>query len=211
MDTQINDRIAQWEQMTREAPDDMAWFSLGNAYQDAHRLDDAQAAFEQAIQLNPNLSRAYQLRGQALIQLNRTQDAADVLIQGYTIAAKRGDLMPKKNMGSLLEKIGQPVPEVDATPPPATAEPSGNTILDRRTGQPGTRMPEPPMRGPLGRFIADHYSQETWRLWIAQGTKVINELRLDFSNETHQQAYEQQMKEWLEISDQEVEAYTREK
>jgi len=87
------------------------------------------------------------------------------------------------------------------------AELSGDTIIDRRTGKPGSRMADPPMRGPLGRFIYDHYSQETWREWIGQGTKVINELRLDFSNEAHQQVYEQQMKEWLEITDQEVAAY----
>ena len=68
-------------------------------------------------------------------------------------------------------------------------------------------MADPPMRGPLGRFIYDHYSQETWRQWIGQGTKVINELRLDFSNEAHQQVYEQQMKEWLQITDEEVAAY----
>ena len=61
--------------------------------------------------------------------------------------------------------------------------------------------------GRWGNLFTITTSQETWREWIGQGTKVINELRLDFSNEAHQQVYEQQMKEWLEITDEEVAAY----
>ena len=62
------------------------------------------------------------------------------------------------------------------------------------------------MRGPLGKFIFEHYSQETWREWIKQGTKVINELRLDLSNPQHAKMYDQQMMEWLGISEDEVSA-----
>ena len=65
------------------------------------------------------------------------------------------------------------------------------------------------MRGPTGQFIYDHFSQETWREWIGQGTKVINEFRLDFSNETHQQVYEQQMFEWLGITQEQVDEYAK--
>ncbi len=63
------------------------------------------------------------------------------------------------------------------------------------------------MRGALGKFIYEHYSQETWREWIAMGTKVINELHLDFSNVEHQKVYEQHMMEWLGISAEEIEQY----
>jgi len=204
--TDLNDRITQWEKMTQEAPDDMSWFSLGNAYKEAERLEDANEAFAKAIGLNAQMSRAYQVRGQVLIALGKKDEAADLLTAGFEVAAQRGDVMPQKAMGSLLEKLGRPVPEVAAAAVPQ-AELSGDTITDRRTGRPGARMGDPPMKGPMGRFIYDHYSQETWREWIGQGTKVINELRLDFSNEAHQQVYEQQMKEWLEFTDQEVEAY----
>ncbi len=71
MSTTAEERIAQWEQMAREAPDDMAFFSLGNAYRDADRQEDALGAFEKAIELNPGMSRAYQLQGQVLIKLGR--------------------------------------------------------------------------------------------------------------------------------------------
>lgn len=202
----INDRIAQWEKMTREAPDDMAWFSLGNTYMQADRVADAQAAMAQAIQLNPTMSRAYEERGRALIQLGQVDEAAAVLEEGYRVAAGRGDLMPQKAMALLLEQLGRALPKAQ-TPMPDLVQPqaTANTIVDRRTGQPGTRMVEAPMRGPLGAFIRDHYSQETWRQWIAQGTKVINELRLDFSNQEHQKIYDQYMKEWLQISDADLE------
>ena len=206
MDT--DERIAQWENMTQADPtNDMGWFSLGSAYRDAGRDDDAQGALGKAIELNPAMSRAYQLRGQALVQLGREDEAAQVLTAGYKMAAERGDVMPQRAMGSLLEKIGRPVPEVAAqeTAPAPTA--SGDQVVDRRTGQLGARLPDPPMRGALGQFIYDHYSQETWREWIAQGTKVINELRLDFSNVGHQRIYDQYMMEFLGITEDEVKAH----
>ena len=31
-------------------------------------------------------------------------------------------------------------------------------IVDRKTGQPGNRLPDPPMRGPIGKFIYDHFT-----------------------------------------------------
>jgi len=207
----INDRIAQWQKMTQEAPDDMSWFSLGTAYKEAGRLDEAANALAQAIGLNPAMSRAYQEQGHVLVELGQTQEAIKVLTEGYQVADRRGDRAPQKVIEALLEKLGEPIPaSVDSAPiasaPIASA--SGDTVIDRRTGVPGARMTEPPMRGPLGEFIMAHYSQETWREWIGQGTKVINELRLDFSKQEHQDAYEQQMRQWLEIGEDEVPVQT---
>lgn len=203
-------RIAQWENMTQADPtNEMGWFSLGSAYKDAGRIDDAAKAFRKTIELNPGMSRAYQLLGQVLIALGEAVEAGQVLMKGYTIAAERGDVMPQKAIGSLLEKIGLPVPQLKkeevAAPIPE------NAIVDRKTGRPGTRMTDPPMRGNLGRFIADHYSVETWREWIKMGTKVINELRLDFSNLEHQRIYDMHMMEWLGVSNEDVEEYARSK
>lgn len=203
----INERVAQWENMTQADPDnDMGWFSLGLAYKDADRLDDAARALEKAIQLNPGMSRAYQLLAQVLIQLGQNDTAGQLLTEGYTQASQRGDVMPLKAMQSMLEKLGLPIPETPSDAPPAKVASSGE-VIDRRTGQCGSRLPDPPMQGPLGQFIFDHYSQETWREWLAMGTKVINELRLDFSNVEHQKVYEQHMMEWLGISKEEIDAY----
>lgn len=204
----INERIAQWEKMVAEAPDSMAYFSLGSAYKDADRLEDAEAALAKAIEHDENLSRAYQLRGQILIQLGREDEAGDLLTKGYEVAATHGDVMPQKAIGSLLEKLGQPIPEVESAGP-EPSELGEDQIIDRRTGQPQNRLPDPPMKGPTGQFIYDHFGQDTWREWIGMGTKVINELRLDFSNDEHQKTYEQHMLEWLGVSQDEIDEYAK--
>ena len=206
---QLDQRIAQWEKMTQEAPDGMSWFSLGNAYKDAERYEEAARALRKAIEFDAGLSRAYQLLGQVLIKSNANDQATEVLTRGYKVAAERGDVMPQRAIGSLLEKLGKPVPQVKSAQAPAAAAGDQNTIIDRRTGQPGPRLAEPPMRGKVGRFIQDHYSEPTWRQWIGQGTKVINELRLDFSNLQHQQAYDTHMMEWLGFTMEEVEEQDR--
>ncbi|MEM7681699.1 MAG: Fe(2+)-trafficking protein [Planctomycetota bacterium] len=202
---EIDERIAQWEQMAAQAPDDMAYFSLGNAYREAARIDDAAGAFEQAIELNPGMSRAYQLLGQMLIRLEKPDEAGPILLKGYTTAAERGDVMPQKAIAGMLEKLGLELPEVeDAAARRAEVEASGHMVLDRRAGQPQPRLADPPMRGDLGRFIFHHFGQVSWNLWIGQGTKVINELRLDFSRVEDQDTYEQHMKQWLAVTDEEV-------
>src|SRR5690606_15193356 len=145
----LEERIAQWEKMAREVPDDMAFFSLGSAYKDAERYEEAQQAFVQAIELNPGMSRAYQLRAQVLLKLDRQAEAINALTEGYTIAAERGDVMPQRAMGAMLEKLGAPLPAVqDAATQKAEVEAQGDMVLDRRTGTPQPRLDGPPMRGP---------------------------------------------------------------
>lgn len=204
----IDERIAQWEKMTAEAPDGMSWFSLANAYRDGERVAEAAAAYENAIGLDATMSRAYQLLGQCLIKLDRKHEAGPILTQGYNVATTRGDVMPQKAIGSLLESIGLPVPQVEVEKEEVVL--GEDQIRDQRTGAPGNRMQDPPMRGKLGLYIQAKYTQETWREWIAQGTKVINELRLDFSRDDHQRAYDQQMYEWLGITQDEVDNFEAE-
>lgn len=210
MDEQLQQRITQWENMTQADPENaMGWFSLGNAYKEAEQDETAARALRKAIELDPGLSRAYQLLGQVLIRSGAEEQAAEILSTGYTTAAERGDAMPMRAMGSLLEKLGKPVPDTG----PAAAEPQNvgeGMVLDRRTGQPGPRLAEPPLKGPLGRFIAEHFSAPTWQAWIGQGTKVINELRLDFSNPANRQTYDIHMMEWLGFTQEEVESYAAE-
>ena len=205
MSSTLEQRIAQWEQMAQQAPDDMAFFSLGSAYKDADRFEEAADALAKAIELNPGMSRAYQLAGQVLIKLGREDEAADLLTRGYTVAAERGDVMPQKAMGSLLQRLDKPLPEVETKQ--EQVEITGDQVMDRRTGQPQSRLAGPPMRGKTGQFIYDHFGQQTWNAWIGQGTKVINELRLDFSNPEHQKVYDQYMLEWLQVTPEEIEAY----
>lgn len=207
-----DERIAQWEKMAAEAPDDMAYFSLGNAYKEAERWGDAAKAYGQAIALNQGMSRAYQFLGESLMKDGREADAKPMLRKGYKTAAQRGDEMPKRSIGEMLKRLGEELPEVEdyaAKKAEVESAAGGKMVLDRRAGQPQPRLADPPMRGPLGQFIYDHFGQITWNQWIGQGTKVINELRLDFSNLAHQDLYEQHMLEWLQITREEVDEYAK--
>ena len=62
-------------------------------------------------------------------------------------------------------------------------------------------MARPPFKGPVGQWIQENITEETFKTWIAQGTKVINELRLDLSREQDEATYDQHMREFLGIDD----------
>lgn len=178
---------------------DMAWFSLGGAYGQAGRHADAAQAYTRSFEINPDMSKAYQLAGAALIAAGDKAKATDILKKGYETAAKRGDFMPKKAMADLLRQLGVEPPEV-AGAKPETPMPVG-TFIDRKTGRPGTKLDRAPFRGPVGEWIAANISRETWNSWIGQGTKVINEMRLDLSRDDHSAVYDQHMREYLGIDD----------
>ena len=189
----IDTRIAQFEHMAAEDPDnEMAHFSLGNALLKAGRSAEAAGSFKRCVQLNPQMSKAYQLAGEALIESGRKQEAADVLSTGYEIAARNGDMMPRQAIKGLLEQIGVEPPEV--------AGETGDGV-GQATGRAGTKLPEPPMRGAVGKWIYENVTADTWQSWIGQGTKVINELRLDLSREEDQVVFERHMCDFLGIDE----------
>lgn len=195
----LNQRIAQFEKMAHDDPlNDMAHFSLGGAYAQAGRQADAAREYLRCVEINPAMSKAWQLAGAALVAAGDRKRAGDVLTRGYKVAAERGDLMPRNAMGELLKQLDLPIPEVEAPAPAPTGGPAPDgSFVCRKTGRPGTKLPAPPFRGALGRWVHDHISAETWRAWIGQGTKVINELRLDLSKEKDQETYDQHMREFL--------------
>jgi Fe-S cluster biosynthesis and repair protein YggX len=204
-------RIAQFENMVRPGADpdnDMAWFSLGGAYADAARPADAARAYQRCTELNPAMSKAYQLAGAQFIAAGQTDLARRILTDGYTSAGARGDRMPQKAIADLLRQIGAPIPE-SAGQPAATPKGGAGGFICGRTGRPGTRMVNPPFRGPLGEWIQSNISRETFDQWIAQGTKVINELRLDLSREQDEAVYDQHMREYLGIDEELYERLTR--
>lgn len=196
----IAQRIAQFENMVQADPtNDMAHYSLGNAYSQAGRAREAAESFVRCFRINRDMSKAYQLAGTEFIKAGDTVSAIGVLQEGYTVAAERGDFMPKKAIADLLRGLGQEPPKVEGAkeevPPPA------GSFVDRKTGRPGTQLDRPPFKGPVGEWIREHISAESWREWILQGTKVINELRLDLSREDHSETYDQHMHEYLGIDE----------
>lgn len=207
----LDERIAQFEHMASADPDnDMAHFSLGNAYLQAGRAAEAAKSLEKCIELNPGMSKAYQLAGDAMIKAGWADRAVALLNKGYEVATSKGDKMPQQLIVQLLESIGReaPKPSKDAEAAAAKLKASG-TFVCQRTGKPGMKLAEPPMRGPVGKWIYDNISAETWLQWIGQGTKVINELRLDFSREEDQATYDKHMYDFLGIDAELYESLTK--
>lgn len=200
--TALNNRIAQFENMVREGADptnDMAWFSLGQAYAQAARHADAANAFIRCYELNPAMSKAYQLAGKALIESDQQEKAVEVLNEGYSAAASRGDRMPMQGMADLLARLGRTPPKIEGAP--AGVEAPAGSFVCTRTGRPGHQLDRPPFKGAVGRWIYENISRETWDDWIRQGTKVINEMRLDLSREDDAARYDRFMHEYLGIDD----------
>ncbi|MFN0132930.1 MAG: Fe(2+)-trafficking protein [Phycisphaerales bacterium] len=198
----LNARIAQFENMVRDGADpnnDMAWFSLGGAYAQAGRHQDAADAYARCVGINAGFSKAYQLGAEALLKAGKEQTAAEVLEAGYKVAATKGDQMPRKAMGAMLERLGREVPRVEGEAASVAAATGG--FVDRKTGRPGTKMSRPPFRGAVGEWIQANISKETFEEWIRQGTKVINEMRLDLSREEDEATYDAHMREFLGIDD----------
>jgi Fe-S cluster biosynthesis and repair protein YggX len=201
--TDLDRRIAQFEKMASADPDnDMAHFSLGNAYLQAGRAAEAAASFEKCLAANPEMSKAYQLCGQAMIEAGWADKAVEVLTRGYEVAASKGDRMPQEAMAGLLASIGREPPKLAAEVEAAAAKlREGGTFICGRTGRPGHQLPRPPFRGRLGQWIFENISDETWEAWIRQGTKVINELRLDLSREADAATYDRHMHEYLGVDE----------
>jgi Fe-S cluster biosynthesis and repair protein YggX len=197
----VAQRIAQFETMVRPEADpnnDMAWFSLAQAYADAGRHAEAAAAFLRCTTLNPVMSKAYQLAGKALIESGQRDQAIAILTDGFRVASRRGEYLPQKGIHDLLESLGAPVPQPEVAQTPVAPE---GSFVCTRTGRPGNKMGRPPFRGPVGLWISEHISQETWEDWVRQGTKVINEMRLDLSRDEDSETYDRQMREYLGIDD----------
>ncbi len=198
------DRIAQFQHMAEADPtNEMAHFSLGNALLTDKRFAEAAKSFERAIEVAPEMSRAYELAGRAMIGAGWADRAVVILNRGYEIAARRGDLQPRDAIAKALGELGREPPKVATASPEraasAEADTAGGGFICKRTGRPGARLDRPPFKGALGAWIFENISAETWKAWIGQGTKVINELRLDFSRERDQQVYDQHMHEYLGI------------
>lgn len=216
----LEKRIAQFQNMAQADPDnEMAHFSLAQALVQAERYAEAAESYIRCTELVPGMSKAYQMAAETLVKAGDPGRAAQLAVRGYTIAAERGDLLPKNALGDLLKQLGREVPEVaaakgsgkkdgisllgggaaDSGPRPDPASFPPGTFIDHKTGRPGTKMPKPPFRGRLGVWIHENISQETFNAWIGQGTKVINELRLDLSREQDGEAYDEHMREFLGI------------
>src|SRR5689334_25336294 len=92
-------RIEQFRKMASDDPgNELGHFSLGRALLDAGQLDEAVQSFDRALEIKANLSKAYQLAAQALLQLNQRDRAIARLTEGVKIADARERVMPRGEM-----------------------------------------------------------------------------------------------------------------
>ncbi len=194
----IHTRIDQFKKMATDDPNnELGHFSLGRAYLEAGIYDNAATSFERVIEINPNMSRAYQLLATALLRQNNKDAAVARLTQGVKIAHERGDMMARNDMVRMLQESGAVVPELkkaEADRPAGEGE-----VLCNRCGRIGPKLPEPPFRNALGKEIQDKTCAACWREWIGMGTKVINEMRLPLSDPQAQKIFDQHMIEFLNL------------
>ena len=86
----LEERINQFQAMAEADPgNEMAHFSLGNVLLQAGKPDEAGESFERAANANPEMSKAYQMAGQACMAAGDTDRAAAILTNGYKSAAMR--------------------------------------------------------------------------------------------------------------------------
>jgi Fe-S cluster biosynthesis and repair protein YggX len=106
--------------------------------------------------------------------------------------------MPRNDIAHALKEMGAPLPEskVEAL----TAEDTASGKLKcSRCGRIAPKMPEPPFSGDLGQVIHNSVCRPCFSEWIGQGTKVINELRLNLTEKSAQDVYDQHMRDFLNL------------
>lgn len=196
-----DERIEQFRKMAEADPEnELGHFSLGRALLDAGRYQEAVGSFERTISLNPQNSRAYHLLAVAQKEAGDKAGAIATLRKGFDVAHGRGDLMPRNDMAALMRELGEEPPAIEEKGVAATTAPAGgDTILCRRCGQAKPKMAERPFKGPLGEQVWANICQSCFAEWIPMGTKVINELRLNFANPRHAEVYDQHMREFLNL------------
>jgi Fe-S cluster biosynthesis and repair protein YggX len=200
MTPQLQERIAQFRKMASDDPDnELGHFRLGQLLMEGEQYEDALQSFRRTLELSPHFSKVYQLMGDCLVRLNRRDEAVKVLQEGVAVAEERGDNMPREAMAKMLGQLGAPVPE---SKKPAATGPAGGGFHCQRPGcMAGSRarqLPAPPMNDDIGRQIYASICADCWNEWLRNfSIKVINEMRLDLSDERGQAVYDQIMREFF--------------
>lgn len=195
----VSERIEQFRKMAEADPsNELGHFSLGRALLDSGDSAGAAASFAKVIELNPNISKAYQLLAGVLLKNGLREQAVSRLTDGVKIADSRGDLLPRNEMAAQLKELGAPVPEFKAGASATVAVGEGQ-VQCRRCGQIGPKLPKPPFRTAFGQKIFENTCANCWKDAIGQGTKVINEMRLPLADPQAQKIWDQHIAEFLNI------------
>ena len=193
----VEEEITRFRKMAEADPnDEIAHFSLGRALLESGDAAEAAKALQRVIALNPNIAKAYQMLGAAQIKTGHRDYAIGTLTEGINVAHRRGDMMPEKEMSKMLADLGAPVPQFAD---PKTTPVGVGEVFCKRHGGPGPKLERPPFRNAFGQEIFENTCANCWKEAIAFGTKVINELRLPLSDPQAQKAWDQHIREFLNL------------
>lgn len=199
------DRIAQFRKMASDDPDnELGHYRLGQLLMEAGEHEEAVASFRRTLALSPQFSKVFQLLGECLDKLGKTDEAVKTLTEGYAVADERGDNLPRDEMAKLLVKLGQPAP----TPKKPSASPAGGVGDGFQCQRPGCvagraarKLPKAPFGGAMGAQIVEKVCAECWTYWLGNlSVKVINEMRLDLSTEQGAELYDNVMRDTLGLT-----------
>ena len=191
-------RIEQFKKMAEADPrNEIGHFSLGREYLNAGQYELSVQSLRRSVEINPNISKAYQLIGQGLLKLNRRDEAIETFNQGIKTADTRGEVLPRNEMIQTLKDLGAPLPELANK---QIDQPIGEgQVLCKRCGKIGPKLPSPPFRNKFGEEIFENTCAPCWRAAIGLGTKVINELRLPMSDPQAGKIWDQHIREFLNL------------
>jgi len=99
-------QVGMFKQVLEIDPiDQIANFGLGTIYLDTQKYEEALAPLQTVVENFKDYSAAYLALGKTLEKLSQKEEAAEVYRKGIAAAAKKGDLMPLKDMQSRLNQI----------------------------------------------------------------------------------------------------------
>lgn len=75
------------------------------------------------------------------------------------------------------------------------------TVFCKRLNQERPALTEAPFKGPIGELILNNVSAEAFNEWLEIQMKIINEERLDLSEERSQERLYQQLITFLNLAD----------
>lgn len=202
----IDTRIAQFERMAADDPNnELGHFSLGKAYLEAGRFEAAAASLKRAVDINPQLSKGYDLLGEALQQHGQSDLAVEILTRGVTVADERGDVKARDAMIEKLKAAGAELPTLRSAAASSAGAVAEGPVVEgfqcSRCGRPSGKMEKAPFKGDMGQKLADNVCTACFREWVGMGTKVINELGLTMANPRDSAVYDQYMLEFLQLEE----------
>jgi tetratricopeptide (TPR) repeat protein len=102
----LQKKIDQFEKLVAHNPQDaLSRFTLGRAYLEAGRPDDAVRILEEVLAIKPDFTAAYVILGEAHEKSGKLARALKTWNRGIELAQQKGDLHPRNQMQEHLKRV----------------------------------------------------------------------------------------------------------